>query len=678
MEISQDALESLFDTVCNRARVSVSQSNEAILRQSRKRLSANPSDAAALHVIAASSLVRGEPKHSLEVLQRSAQEIESDPTGNRLAGYAWLASQDVARARKCFDDSVRLDPHQADCWNRLGQIAEWNDDHESAMGYYERGILFDDGQHDSAIALSDLQLRNRKVKDAIHTLRICLLRDRRSPKLNLALARILERRIVVMGRRGRRRVQQRLREEALQCYVTINAVAPESQTLVAQGRMQQQMFDHEGARDSFEKAVALDPESAGAISHLACANVDFGDIENAIDQFQRSIAIDPSRAETHFRYTRSKRFQANADSDKYVRQLQKQLSLADQSAHRVHYASQKIHFNFALAKVFDDRGDYDQAWKHYDRANRTKAGEPHSQDKHPPTKVQRHPPFRDMVGATMDFFTPDFFERHREIGNSSRAPIFIIGMPRSGTTLTEQIVSSHPEVAGAGELMYIDQIRQEILRENTTAGGGRAPDARLYPGVLEKAQGTDLLRHADFYLQQLDRFRTSQLRVTDKMPTNFLHLGLIAMLFPGATVIHCRRHPMDVLVSCYCQNLNTPFCDLEQMVDYHRHYRRLMAHWQRVLPIKIHTNDYESLVNDPEVHTREMIRHCGLDWSDDCLQFQSNNRAVHTPSKWQVRQPMYRSSVEKWRRFEKHLAPVAERIASEMDAESKLQFSSSI
>ena len=162
------------------------------------------------------------------------------------------------------------------------------------------------------------------------------------------------------------------------------------------------------------------------------------------------------------------------------------------------------------------------------------------------------------------------------------------------------------------------------------------------------------------------------MHVTDKMPTNFMHLGLIAILFPGATVIHCHRSPMDVLVSCYCQNLNAPFCDLEQLVDYHRNYRRLMAHWQRVLPIKIHTNDYESLVVDPEVHTRAMIQHCGLDWSNDCLRFQSNNRAVHTPSKWQVRQPMYRSSVEKWKRFEKHLAPIAERIAAEIEAESRM------
>ena len=142
------------------------------------------------------------------------------------------------------------------------------------------------------------------------------------------------------------------------------------------------------------------------------------------------------------------------------------------------------------------------------------------------------------------------------------------------------------------------------------------------------------------------------------MPTNFIHLGLIAILFPHATIIHCRRDPMDVLTSCYCQNLSPPFCDLQALAQYHRQYRRLMEHWNRVLPLPIHTIDYESLVTDPEANSRRLIESCGLDWNEQCLNFQANGRAVHTPSKWQVRQPMYQSSVGKWRRFESHLSQV--------------------
>jgi hypothetical protein len=167
---------------------------------------------------------------------------------------------------------------------------------------------------------------------------------------------------------------------------------------------------------------------------------------------------------------------------------------------------------------------------------------------------------------------------------------------------------------------------------------------------------------ADGYLAHINTLTNNETRVTDKMPTNFMHLGLIATLFPGATVIHCRRSPMDVLVSCYCQNLNAPFCDLDQLVLYHRQYRRMMAHWHSVLPLRIHTVDYESLVTDPERNSRALIEHCGLDWDQQCLEFHANSRSVHTPSKWQVRQPMYSSSIEKWRRFEPHLKHIAQQI----------------
>jgi hypothetical protein len=234
-------------------------------------------------------------------------------------------------------------------------------------------------------------------------------------------------------------------------------------------------------------------------------------------------------------------------------------------------------------------------------------------------------------------------------------------MPRSGTTLTEQILSSHPSIAGAGELKLIDQIRQEIVGNH----GQRSQQETTYPDALALLERGRTRELADQYLSHLDAYRTDETRVTDKMPTNFMHLGLIALLFPGATVIHCRRNPLDVLVSCYCQNLNAPFCDLEQLVHYHRQYRRMMAYWNEVLPLPIHSVDYESLVTDPEPNSRKLIEHCGLDWDDRCLRFHKNERAVHTPSKWQVRQPMYSSSIEKWRRFEPHLRHIAEEITKD-------------
>ncbi|MCA9137783.1 MAG: sulfotransferase [Planctomycetales bacterium] len=665
MEIDHSSLEALLDYVCSQVRVSVRQSREAVVQQSWQRLAANSHDRPARHVVAASSLLHQQPVKTLELLGSDFEDFSCHPVSNRLAGYAWLARNDLHLARNYFDQSVRLDPNQPDCWNWLGRIAEEDHEFDQASEYYERGMMFDDGGHDSALALSQLQVKNRNIADAIHTLRVCLIRDQRSPKLNLALAKLLGRRAILLGRRRKYLAQQRLRQEALECYRTVNAAAPSSESLVMQGRLEQLLFDHKAAIESFQKAVALNPKSAGALCHLASANVDFGEIEDAITHFEQSLSLDPNRADTHFRYTRAKRFQPDRDSRAYIQQLEHQLaqSHAKSREFATNQGQRQIYLNFALAKVYDDTRDFDKAWLHYDAANRLKTQRSLVSINQSRDSRESHSKLGSYADRAMDRYTPAYFHVVSGLGNPSRTPIFIVGMPRSGTTLTEQILSSHPDVAGAGELTYINQIRQEI-----SLGQQRKPEHTGCDSLapLSGLDPSEIRRHADHYLSQLDRFRTDEQRVTDKMPTNFMHLGLIATLFPGATVIHCRRNPMDVFVSCYCQNLNAPFCDLEQLVDYHRQYRRLMAHWERVLPINIYTNDYESLVAEPEMHTRALIEHCGLKWNDDCMRFHANHRAVHTPSKWQVRQPMYQSSVEKWRRFEKHLAPIAEQVFAEM------------
>ncbi|WP_167547201.1 tetratricopeptide repeat-containing sulfotransferase family protein [Stieleria maiorica] len=668
----------LLESICRRAGRSVRQSRESIIRQSRQRLSRDTFDMQSLHVVAASSLVHKQPEKALDLLAKAGDRLARDPMGNRLAGYAWLVHKDIGRAKQSFDQAVRLDPNQPDCWKWLGHLAEHDDRYEQAAEYYQRGILFDDGGHESAIALSRLHARHRQLKDAIHTLRVCLIRDRRSAKLNFALARLLDRRSIMLGRKRMHLAQHRLRREALECYRIVNAVAPTAQSWLMQGRLEQQLFEHTAARTSFQKAVDFDPASAKALSHLASANVDFGEIETALGQFEQSIRLDPQRGEAHFRYARAKRFKSGADTRNYLAQLEQQLSADDQPRQKA------IYLNFAIAKVHDDIGNHDRAWEHYDRANRLKVSRAESaaQRRQTPTTTERTssaptpsgpvedgPWFEAFTRHSLQSYSPEYFQSIQGTGHLSRTPIFIVGMPRSGTTLTEQILSSHPAIAGAGELNYINQIRQEISRLRSPVPDRQAGWSRP-PELLQAMNAGDVMHYADRYLDQLERFRSGAQHVTDKMPTNFMHLGLIATLFPGATVIHCRRNPMDVFVSCYCQNLNAPFCDLDQLVVYHRNYRRMMAHWERVLPIKIHTSDYESLVAQPETQARQMIRHCGLPWDDACLQFHSNDRAVHTPSKWQVRQPMYRSSVEKWRRFEKHLAPIAEQVFAEIDSET--------
>lgn len=657
MIIDSARADALFAELATKVRSSVRQSRDALVQASHRRLSENPRDRAAIHVLAASSLQNSDPQKSLATLQRDPAILKDDPISHRLAGYAFLAQSDLDSALHHFDQSVRLDPCQSDCWTMLGRIHEESGRIKWAVEYYQRAVLFDDHEHESAIALSELYLRQRRLKDAIHTLRVSLLRDRRSAKLNFALAKLLQRRAGRLGRDKKPRAQKRVLEEAWNCYQTANSAAPTSASYVEQGIVEQKLERFDAAHKTFQRALQLDPECPVAMTHMANANIDAGHIDEALEQYKSAIAINPHRAGAHFRYTRARKFRPDPETDAYVQQLAE--LAADVSRPR----RQQVQINFAIAKVLDDCGDYQRAWQYYDRGNRLKRG--HSRPLSPSGETlepqeDRPAPLKKVADQAISFFNRRFFAEHRDLGTPSQTPVFIVGMPRSGTTLTEQILSSHPAIAGAGELKMIDRMRQRIINEFQ----GRAAD-QVYPDLLLRLDRASANELANEYLARLDSIRTDEVRVSDKMPTNFMHLGLIALLFPQATVIHCRRNPMDVLVSCFCQNLNPPFCDLDQLVVYHRHYRRLMKHWHEVLPLKIHTVDYESMVADPESNSRQLIEHCGLPWDDRCLHFHRNDRSVHTPSKWQVRQPMYSTSIEKWRRFEPFLEQIVAGIATD-------------
>ena len=659
MIVADERLHSVFHEVAQHVRTSVRQPRDSIIRESRRRLSRDASDIAAIHVIAAAKLCDRDPNQSLSILRNEAAALYGNATGHRLAGYAHLAKREMDAAGQHFGQAVRIDPHQCDSWTILGGIHETTGHTERAISYYRRALVFEDQGHESALALSRIYAAQKDVLRAIDTLRFSLLRDQRSATLNLALAKLLEQRAAMLRRARKWRSQQRLLEEARRCYRVVLAVEPTSKVWLALGLLEQRMGRNDESRHAFEMAVELAPESPAALTHLANAHLEDGNLGIALQHYEQSLQLDPNRAATHFRYSRSKKFSPGVESQRYLESLVK---LADDSERP---AADQVHFNFALAKVLDDAAQYDRAWDRYDRANRLKPG--HS-DRHTPAFD-----LDDIVEDAIQAYAPDLVRRQQRTANRSSAPIFIVGMPRSGTTLTEQILSSHPSIAGGGELKQIERLRQQILRHAHRQFGkspGRSKTRPSYPQAVRSTSDALFQHLAEQHLGYLRGLGRGAPHVTDKMPTNFIHLGLIACLFPEATVIHCQRHPMDVLVSCYCQNLNAPFCDLEALVEYHRGYRRLMRHWQSTLPLRIHAVDYEALVSDPEPNIRAMIEQCRLPWSDQCLQHQSNRRTVKTPSKWQVRQPMYQSSIEKWRRFEPQLREIADRIDRELQGES--------
>ena len=309
----------------------------------------------------------------------------------------------------------------------------------------------------------------------------------------------------------------------------------------------------------------------------------------------------------------------------------------------------RSHMHFALGQYFDAQRVPEQAFAHFDAGNRLHA--------------RRHPFDRRVFDARIERIvsrcTRDFFDGRHDMGDSSQRPLLIVGMPRSGTSLVEQIIASHPQAHGAGELNDIGRMAREL-----PVVVGRE---KRYPECLNHLEPDAAAMLAQRYLGGLDARAPDATRVTDKMPFNMLWLGLIALILPNARVIYCRRNPMDNALSCYFQLFSRGLrfaYDLGDVGHVYRQHERLMAHWQTHLPLSMLTVDYEALVSDPESQSRRLIEFTGLDWDDRCLNFHRHARDVRTASVWQVRQPVYQSSLARWKAYEPWLAPLRESLAA--------------
>jgi Sulfotransferase family len=297
--------------------------------------------------------------------------------------------------------------------------------------------------------------------------------------------------------------------------------------------------------------------------------------------------------------------------------------------------------NYAAAKTFLDLEDADHAFAHLTAAKSSRRIDRNREE----ARLKR----------LRSLYNPVFLKAREKLGVRDRTPIFIVGMPRSGTSLTEQIISNHPQVFGAGELSYLHQVANQLLYS--------MPTLDVYAGKVAGLTDRGAHELAGYYLAKVRGLSADAPRITDKMPHNFLHVGLIALLLPEARIIHCRRAPLDTCFSIYTNNFNErhPYAhDLSDLGWYYRQYEGLMAHWRTVVPDLLLDVQYEELVEDLEGQTRRILEFLGLPFDEACLDFQANRRSVATISRVQVRQPLYRTSMERWRPYEKHLGPLVE------------------
>lgn len=382
----------------------------------------------------------------------------------------------------------------------------------------------------------------------------------------------------------------------------------------------------------FRKALEIDPDNAPARMDIANTLIALGRMDEATEYLNESIAKRISVPSSYNTLVAVRKFSAEPPELK---------SILDELRKTTNPAEERSELHMAAGKILDDLGRHDEAMDHFLRAatNRGYSFDIES--------------YRRQVDAWIELFNPEFFAARAGYGDPSETPVFVLGMPRSGTTLTEQICSSHPEVHGAGELTKLGRI--------AVANG-----LKLRPGLafgqpvasMTKQQSMAL---AGEYLSNLHLYAPTASRIVDKMPHNFERIGLIALLFPNARIVHCRRDPIDNCFSCFISNLNRTHqytSDLAQLGLYYREYDRLMHHWKAVLPGRIFENRYEDLVFDQEGQSRRLVEHLGLAWNDACLRFFEKAGPIRTISRWQVRQPIYKSSVKRWKSYESRLGPL--------------------
>ena len=393
------------------------------------------------------------------------------------------------------------------------------------------------------------------------------------------------------------------------------------------------------AEQVLRHTVALDPGNAMAHDLLGNLLSEFGRFDEARECFQRAIAVAPLLAGSYYDLVRCR--PVTTDDDSLLQRMEAALATPGLEV------AQLLRLHLAIGKAADDLGDYALAMQHFDAADAVRRG----------STPFDSAAFSIEIDRLIARCTPEWIVRAPELGSCDATPVLIIGMPRSGTTLVEQIVSMHPEVGAGGELHFWNQRGAAWYRSG--AAGNEKP-------FLAKAE-------AD-YLGVLRGIAPRAARVTDKMPFNFLWAGLVHVAFPRATIIHCRRAAIDTALSIHQTHFHPGLAfptGGAELVAYFRSYHRLIDHWRRVLPANRFIEvDYEDLTRVPEPVIRRIIAACGLAWHGACLRPECNPRAVKTPSKWQARQSIYRTSVARWRRYEPWLGPLRALVddGSELDA----------
>lgn len=630
----------------------------------RSVLDQDPAHSQAYHLLGLIGLQAGKHDAAADLIQRSLGLEANQPAPWISLGSVRYAQNKLAQAEECYRQALRLDPENFQALLNLGITLHQQKRYQEAVWPLDLAVQVKQDHPWPFALLAKVLMHLERLQEAEEIARAAAKLGPKEPQAIAALTSALQGLNKPWQARYWARRLTELEPDNPEFHVRLSSaclgaglaqeaerearlalqLAPESplyykhlsQCLVAGTKWDE-------ALQVIEQGLELDPKSEELLAHKASVLERKGAYQESY-QLIRPLVVGRRILDAqvvNILSTLSRQFGAQQETAALLQEVLQNQGLPQGYRQGLY---------FILAELYDDLGEYDLAFQALEQANTMKPRSYHfsGQEKY--------------FARLREAFSPEFLEFAPRADNPDPEPIFIVGMPRSGTSLTEQILASHSQVFGAGELNEIGEQAHNISK----LGHAQAK----YPesaGILDQ----DLVQQlADNYLLRLQGLCPDPgLSVTDKMPQNFLHLGLISLMFPRATIIHCRRDPMDTCLSCYFQNFVAQGLGFaysqEALAHYYRLYQDLMQHWRENLPLQILELDYEDLVQDTKSQVARLLDYCGLDWEDSCLEFHRTKRDIKTASYDQVRKPIYSKSVHRWENYARHLGTLKQGLGLE-------------
>ncbi len=628
----------------------------------RQVLQEDPYHPEGYHLLGLIALQSGKAEVAKEFILTAISLQGNNPQHQANLGAAYFNLQEFEEAIAAYSQAIELDPDYADAHLNQGVILKELERYEEAVEPLDKAVNLKQDDPKAFALLAEVLVRLDRHDEAEEIARAAM-------KLGPSDLMNLQALTKALGALGRP-------QEAIAIARKLVAKAPtdpESHLRLAGACMEAGLWQE--AVENARRAIRLDPARAEVYKVLSQALMSRGEWDQALQTTDQGLALVPDHEELialkasilerkghlkeafdliqplikgkeRFKLSAVNIFTTIAQRYGEEKEAVKYLELACSKPGLPQSA--RCSLNFQLGGMYHALGEYNAAFQAYRAGNKFKPRKYHPQNT------------EELFARVQETFSRQFFGQVPSSGLNTCRPIFIVGMPRSGTSLLEQILASHSQVFGAGELMTIGNIRSELP--------GKIGSQDVYPECVQDITHQFLQASAEEYLARLnDLAGTSSSRVTDKMPQNFLHLGMMALMFPQASFIHIRRDPLDTCLSCYFQNFAaqglTFAYDLEDLAHYYKLYAQLMEHWQQVLPVQMLEVQYEDIVDQPHKEITRILKHCHLQWEDACLDFHTNKRDTKTASYAQVRQPIYTSSKRKWKKYEKHLGPLKQALA---------------